>query len=103
VTALSATTQISVSSISPTAITAQSYCSQIRVTENRGVVGWPTSDFLIRKPASGSTAVRLQAGAHYTFYSSTQEPAFFRPGEIAGYVQMVAGSTTFDQDEDFQR
>ena len=100
---MAATSQISVSSVASTAVTAQSYCAQIRVTENRGVAGWPTSDFLVRKNSSGATPVRIQAGAQYIFIASTDESSTFRPGNVAGYIEMVSGSTTFDQDEDFQR
>lgn len=94
---MSATTQISVTNIAFTAVTAVSYCHSLRITENRGVAGWPTSDFLLAKPSALATPVRVQAGAQYTFTCPT---GFFCPGGVVGFVKMVAGSTTFDQDED---
>lgn len=102
---MAATTQISVSQAAWTAVIARSNCKDIRVTENRGASGFPNSDFLINKtpavdsvgvtsPPASPTTNRIQAGAQYTF------PGRFFPGQIAGYVQMVANvSTTFDQDE----
>lgn len=94
---MAATSQISVTNGAATAVTAVSYCRNIRITENRGVVGWPTADFLIYKPTDAATPVRIQAGAQYTFNAP---PSFYKPGDIVGYVKMVSGSTTFDQDED---
>ena len=94
---MAATSQFSVTNSAATAVTTVSFCRNVRVTENRGVVGWPTSDFLIYKPDGNATPVRIQAGSQYTFNAP---PSFFKPGQIVGYVKMVTGTTTFDQDED---
>lgn len=90
-----------------TAVTVQGTlgCKNVRIMENSGVSGWPTTDFLIAKPLSSSTAVRIPGGSAYTFTAASQNPAnpeasWFPPGWIVGYVKAVAGSTTFDQDED---
>jgi hypothetical protein len=100
--------QLSVSGSAWTAVTAISFCSSIRITENRGVSGFPNGDFLINKypsgdkvgvspPPSSPNTARIQGGAQYTFEAPT---GFFSPGQIAGYIKMVAVvSTEFDQDE----
>lgn len=93
------TQQVSVGSGADTAITAQSVCKAIRITENRGVNGWPTTDLLIKKPTAAATPVRLRAGDSYTFQCN-QPSSFFNIGQVAGYVRTVSGSTTADQDED---
>ncbi len=93
------TRQVSVTSASPTAITAFSYAAtSVRVTENRGVAGWPTTDLLILKPSSSDTPVRIPAGNSYTFQKVP--PRGYAAGEVVGYVQTVAGTTTLDVDED---
>lgn len=96
---MSFTKQLSVNSATPTAITAQSVCASIRVMENRGVAGWPTSDLLVLKPSNVSQPVRIPGGSSYTFAGTTPN-FFFFVGQIVGYVQTVAGTTTLDQDED---
>ena len=96
---MAATQQITVASGAPSAIVAQSVCRSINLAENRGVAGWPTTDFLILKPLSTSVAARKPAGAEYTF-ECTQPGSFFKVGQTIGYIQTVAGTTTFDQDED---
>lgn len=90
------TYQISPTDAAILAVIAQSYCRHIRITENRGVSGWPTSDFLISKPLATNVAVRIEAGAQYTF---TSMESSYGPGTVVGYIKMVTGSTTFDQDE----
>lgn len=100
---MAATNQFTVSATAPTAVIVQSDCMQVRIAENRGVSGYPTSDFLISKPLSTSPQVRVQAGAQYTFVSNRRpmvSPSGFRAGQTVGYVRMVSGTTTFDQDED---
>jgi hypothetical protein len=96
---MAATAQISPTSAAWLAVTviSPSGCKSVRITENRGVAGWPTSDFLIAKPTTSATPVRVQAGAQYTFGDAA---TFWKLGDIAGYIKMVTGSTTFDQDED---
>lgn len=92
------TSQIPVTSVTPTAIIANSPCRNVRISENRGVSGWATVDFYIYKPSLVVTPVRIQAGAQYLFNSYSGN---FQIGDIVGYVQMVSSrTTTFDQDED---
>lgn len=93
------TQQITVGSGAASAIVAQSVCKAIRVMENRGVAGWPTTDYLVKKPAATSTGVRIPAGASYTFQCN-QPSSFFQVGQTVGFLQTVSGTTTFDQDED---
>jgi hypothetical protein len=94
---VSATSQISVTNSAATAVVAQSLCKNIRVTENRAVANYPTTDFLVLKPGPSAVAVRLQSGAHYTFSAVI---GWFHTGDIVGYLKTVNGTTTFDQDED---
>lgn len=97
---MAATSQVAVAgaNVSYAAIIPLSGCKTVRIAESRGVMGFPTGDFLIKKPGLLSTAVRIQAGAQYTF-TNDGEP--FTSGQPIGYVAMVANgaSTTFDQDE----
>lgn len=68
--------------------------------ENRGVAGWPTSDFLIYKNSPTAVPVRIPAGSSYTFeYAEGSSYGYFGKNFIVGYVATVAGTTTFDQDE----
>lgn len=90
------TAQVTVNSSGDTAIIANSFCKIIVVKENPGVVGWPTTDFLVKKGGS-STYIRITAGSAYTFQSG---PSFYKLGQTVGYLKAVTGSTTFDQDED---
>lgn len=91
------TQQITVNNIAATAVIAQSNCRQITVRENIAVAGWPTTDFLVLKPTAVVTGIRIAAGASYTF---TKLQGLFAAGDTVGYLQTIAGSTTFDQDED---
>jgi hypothetical protein len=104
---MAATSQITVNAAGFTAVTVQNTlgCKNVRIMENPGISGWPTSDFLIAKPLSTSTPVRIPAGSAYTFSAASQNAAnpassWLAPGSIVGYVKLVSGSSTFDQDED---
>ena len=104
---MAATSQITVNAVGFTAVTVQNTlgCKNVRILEDPGVAGWPTSDFLIAKPLATSTPVRIPAGDAYTFSAASQNPAnasasWFAPGLVVGYVKTISGSTTFDQDED---
>jgi len=107
---MAATGSLSVSQAAWSAVIADSYCRNIRVTENRGVSGFPNGDFLICKtpsldrigvstpPPVSPKTVRVQAGAQYTFNAPNGK---FSPGQTAGFIQMINSvSTTFDKDED---
>ena len=106
---MAATGSVSVSNAAWTAVTAQSHCRNVRVTENRGATGYPNGDFLVNKtvagdkvgiaaPPSSPISVRIQGGASYIFNCPQGK---FNAGQIVGYIQMVnTVSTTFDQDED---
>ena len=94
---MAATGNFTANSTGYSAITALSFCRNLRIAENCGVTGWPTTDLLIAKPTSSATPVRIPAGQSYTFNSPA---TFFSLGQIVGYVKTVSGSTTIDQDED---
>lgn len=68
----------------------------MRVVENPGVTGWPTTDLLIFKPDQLDTSVRWPAGMNYEF---TQPGLYQVNGARVGWVQTVTGSTTLDVDE----
>lgn len=78
-----------------TPVVAQSRTSRIIVSEDPSVVSYPTTDFFVRKPLSGSPAIQRLAGSSYVFDTS----GYFGAGQIVGYVSGVTGSTTFQQDE----
>lgn len=91
---------ITVSSGSPTPVTVQTWTDRVTVGEDASVVGYPTTDFKVMKPASTNDAERVQAGGRYTFTKPSAFPAaYFGPNEVAGYIQTITGSTTFIQDE----
>jgi len=92
------TRQVSVTNSAATAVTMfAAGAENIRVMENRGVAGWPTSDFLVMKPSNTDVAIRVPAGSSYTFNCIQKLHAL---GDTLGYIQTVTGSTTFDVDED---
>jgi hypothetical protein len=88
-----ATQSITVVSGTYSVVIAQSYSRQITVGEDPGVVGYPTSDFYVAKPAIGQTPRRVQTGGTYTFVGP------FIAGTVAGFITTVSGTTTFFQDE----
>lgn len=90
------TRTLTVTDVTPVAVTAQIDTMAITVAESSSVNGWPTTAFLVRKPGSSDTGIQQAIGAQYTFSKSTGYSA----GEIAGYIQLPAtGSTTFNQDD----
>ena len=80
----------------PEPVVVQTVCSQVTVGEDEEVVGYPTQDFKVRKPEKTDDTRYLGAGKTYTFRRHTH----WNPGDIAGYVETVGGSTTFFQDEE---
>jgi hypothetical protein len=95
-----ATSQITVSNVSPTAIMPVKKCTSVRIQENLGAVGYPSTDFLIFKGSIVATPVRIPAGDSYTFSRVSSNFGYYGVGAPVGWVQTVAGTTTFDQDED---
>jgi hypothetical protein len=94
---MSKTRQVTINSITPTPITIQGTpgCDRVRVVENLGVAGWPTTDLLIIKGDPSETAIRILAGKEYI------EPTrgMFLKGVTPIWVQAVTGTTTLDIDE----
>ena len=76
-------------------ISALSYCQKITVGEDESVASYPTVEFNHRKRAEDD-AIRHLAGRVYTF----ERESGYRPGDRAGEIQTVSGSSTFFQDED---
>lgn len=95
---MAATSQMTVGAGADTAVVVQSPfpCKTVTVYENLAVVGFPTTDYLIRKVGS-SIYTRIRAGQPYDF---TAKSSRFVPGQIVGFIKTAGGSTTFDQDED---
>ena len=92
------TQTITVNNSGYTAVTVQSPATKnIRIGEDPGVGGYPTTDFYIAKPTNAATPIRVTAGNSYVFFTVG---GLFVQGQIVGYVKTVSGSTTFDQDED---
>jgi len=89
------TTTFSVGNTNYVAIKANTSCRNITVGEDRSAAGWPTADFTVKKPSTGSNARQIAAGGTYSFMAQSS----FQPGDIVGYVKLVAGTSTFFQDE----
>lgn len=89
------TNQVTVNAAGDTNIVPQGPAHEVCVFEDRGVTGWPTSDYLVKKGGS-STYIRIPAGASYIFRSG---PDGFQSGVPCGQLKMVSGTTTFDVDE----
>ena len=89
------TTTFSVGNTNYVAIKANTACRNITVGEDRSAAGWPTADFSVKKPSTGSAARQISAGGTYSFMAQSS----FQPGDIVGYVKLVSGSSTFFQDE----
>lgn len=81
----------------PEPITAQSVCRRITVREDVSVAGWPTVQFNIRAPLPASPPVCFETGESKTFIA---DGFYFRPGQIIGYIETVAGASLFCQAEE---
>jgi hypothetical protein len=94
------TTTFTVNNVSdPEPIIVGSFCREVRIQEDPGIGStWPTTDYNVYGTGDVSTAVRKIAGTTFTI---TRVPlqGCFAPGEIVGYIETVAGSTTFLQIE----
>lgn len=90
------TKTLTVTDVTPVAVTAQIDTMAITVAESPSVASWPTTAFNVRKPSASDTAIQQAIGSQYTFRKSTG----YAVGEVAGYIQLPAtGSTTFNQDD----
>lgn len=89
---------ITVNSVSQTPVAALTVCRRIRVQEDPSVSGWPTVDYLVYVPATTDGPMRLTAGVPHLFEKPPGR--FFSPGEVAGYLASITGSTSFAQYED---
>jgi hypothetical protein len=89
------TTLLTVTDTVAVAIIANTACGVVTVREDSSVAGWPSTDFQIRRPASGSTANQYPTGTTYAFTS----PAGNRwaAGQIVGYIQLPASGSTDPQ------
>lgn len=92
---------ITVTNSADTPVKALTWTAAITVGEDASVVGYPTVDFLVKKPTAADDARRVQSGGTYTFQKGLggNESSRYGPGDIAGYVRTVAGTSSFIQDE----
>lgn len=90
------TDQLTVTDATPTEIVAQTQCNRIAVGEDPSVSGWPTSNFLVMKPAPTDDPREIPMGVSYIF---ERTGGAYLPGTVVGYIQTVSGTTTFFQDE----
>ena len=86
---MSATSQFTVTSVSRTPIKPVGFFKTLTIKENPGVGGYPTSDYTVFKPIGAANGVRIPAGDMYVLTAA----------DSSAEVQMIAGTTTFDQDE----
>lgn len=87
----------SVTDAADVGVVALGFTQFIRVGEDPSVLGWPTTDFVVKKPAADSDPIQKIAGASYTF--SKRDGGFYSKGEVAGYIRTISGTTTFQHDE----
>lgn len=79
----------------PEPVTALTVCSEIRVQEDASVAGWPTVDFKVYAPSKNDSPLQAGAGSFWIF--KKPRGSYFQPGELAGYLATVSGSTNFNQ------
>jgi len=92
------TTLITVSDTQYTAVIARSCCHDVIVGEDPSVVNWPTTNFYVAKPEPTNSPRQIPVGQSYAFsHKFDRKP--YSPGDIAGYIKCVSGTTTFFQDE----
>ena len=87
------TSLLTVSDVSPTAVTASIWTPAITVVEDGEN---PTTAYEVRKSASNADPLTRPTGSSYTFEKSGR---YYAPGEIAGWLQTVSGSVDFSVDE----
>ena len=98
VTPAGSTKLLIVTDATPVAVTAISACGTIFVREDTGVVGWPTTNYLVRRPLSGSDSITIPIGERYAFTAPIGKQ--WQVGDTVGYLQLpAAGSTSFQKDE----
>lgn len=81
----------------PQNIIVRSVCTSVIIKEDEGVVGWPSTPLIIKKPADIGDANLITAGKSYEFPSA--HGRLWHVGEILGQVYLPSGSTTGIQDE----
>lgn len=79
-----------------TPITVQTWTNRIELQEDPSSGGYPSTDFLIYRPASTDAPVRFLAGSTFVIESDTGPMV---TNQIVGYVAGVSGSATFAQIE----
>jgi hypothetical protein len=81
----------------PEPVIVETVCKSITIREDPSVATWPTTDYRIFKPTKTDTPLVKLAGESYVF---DRRGGFFFPGDVAGYVETISGSTIFSQDEE---
>jgi hypothetical protein len=88
---------LTVNAVARVPVVVQSVCEVVEVGEDPSIgASWPTTDFLV-SGSLGDNQRQKKAGTTYPFVK--RRPFCFRPNDIAGYVQLPSGSTSFFQDE----
>jgi len=85
---------ITVSSIADSQVLASMFCNKLRTGEDPSVTGWPTTDFLVRKPKGTDDPRQVKSGGIY------EVEGVFGPGDVVLLVRTKVGSTTFFIDEE---
>lgn len=81
----------------PQNIVVWSVCSTLLIKEDESVALWPTTGFIIKKPAVTGDANFITAGKSYSFVATPGSS--WSPGQILGQIYLASGSTTAIQDE----
>jgi hypothetical protein len=87
---------VTVNNLAATAIVASTYCKKIAVSEDQSVNNWPTVAYNVMRPTPSDDPRRIGKGQIYTF---ERIRGIYVPGDIVGYIQAVAGSSTFVIDQ----
>lgn len=68
----------------------------VLIQESPAVASWPTTDYKLKFPNAGNTAIQRSAGTSFEI-----NPGYIIPaGKIIGYVSAVTGTTIFTMYEE---
>ena len=87
-------TKLLVVSTTPVAVRAYVRCRQIAVREDGSISGQPRA-FRVRAPESTDDPVQHYEGETMIFEETRRTGGFYQPNDIAGYIEVLTGSTTF--------
>ncbi len=81
-------------------IVATTRCRSITIREDKSVVGYPTTDFLLKLPDDTSDAIQFSAGEAVTIPARSNYLSgdlLFVPTMVVGRIKAVDAASTFAQ------